>query len=985
MLTGKQTELDSESEVVGQLLSARRKVQHQLDEMSTQITTTIQLGDNAAVQLVALHRDYERAVEKLNNARTEAEKKAAEEALEHFVPSNRENGTIGAGVGLGLSVLLTIATGGAAAPLIGLATAGGGLAGAFANDDDEKNLREKLEKQKLAVVERQLGPDRDKKAELVSQVKADQQRYMQELKTNEQKKLYYGVVAELLLDNGINIARQLNQYAHFNGVSVDDVFNIQDSELRDILDRTLKGQPKATDIDRLVAISDQLEGQNVVTPEIRTLKQFINHVLIPNKTYFDLLSSFADDIRDQDLSTFPPLEILGQKPITFSGRLVHESEPLSPEQEAKQGEELLDRAKAKVAIREQIAGGAVYEIVKDSELPHLKKMEQLVEANEAEIKKYADVFGGIETAVEALEARRLELADQSHGKAIEIQTGEKTNTGLDARINEIRSRNEAKQKASIRGSRVRGALAMAGGVALALLDGGAVSGGVIAHGAHQAFKDKALGALKRGAKDSLHSVTYAVGQEVMTSTENAALDDYMYSLQLQKADLPALRTELDNLQQAIAKVQNDSGFQAILKDEGRRSMVAETLLLRSLIRNGYNNSLEIEELCHDECIASVDDFLSHYEGTRLGLALKKHCHGIADSNDISVMLAEANSLHANPSGHDRVLKDYVEDVMKPNIAAFYSKASKMDVISHSNLTGFGNELHFSSEMQLETNRAVRVLLANEFGASVVGKEDVRAVFDFWLHRHGDRRLYDEKIRDGEMSDEYPDKRVSHVSTERMDRFVDMAKRSVASGRQSFPKIGDMFMRVCAYEYFLPQAIHVGGKDNIFTNYPESPSAYPLVNTVVGEFIQKMSFAGIDDYREQIGERLDNVIAQSFIDFFARVGAEHEHDPKLIQMRDNLKIAANYDDYAPLFDRYTKNITRDAVQRFDLFMDIYRENLEKQVECATEKDRKVLEEQVEGVKDYADGRLNPGITRPGTYEARMRAHDESHIGENTLRL
>jgi hypothetical protein len=323
--------------------------------------------------------------------------------------------------------------------------------------------------------------------------------------------------------------------------------------------------------------------------------------------------------------------------------------------------------------------------------------------------------------------------------------------------------------------------------------------------------------------------------------------------------------------------------------------------------------------------------------------------------------------------------------MKPNIAAYYSKASKMDAIAQNNLTGFGNDLHFAAEMQMETNRAVRLLTANEYGMSVVGRQDVRSLFDFWLHRHGDERLYDDKIRDGEISDhEYPAKRVSVLAPEKMRRFVDMAKRSVASGRASFPKVGDMFLRVCAHEYFLPQAIHVGGKDNIFTDYPQSPSAYPMVNEVVQDFVRKLSFADVNDYNGKVGERLDNVIAQSFIDFFARVGELHEQDPKLIDVRNRLKDAANYDDYAPMFDRYAKSITRDALTRFDLFLNIYQQDLEKHFECATGDDRKVLEEQLAKVKDLAGGKLNPSIIRPGTHEARLRAHDESHTGENMLR-
>ena len=268
--------------------------------------------------------------------------------------------------------------------------------------------------------------------------------------------------------------------------------------------------------------------------------------------------------------------------------------------------------------------------------------------------------------------------------------------------------------------------------------------------------------------------------------------------------------------------------------------------------------------------------------------------------------------------------------------------------------------------------------------SVIGREDVRNAFDFWLHRHGDKHLYDEKIRDGEMADEYPAKRVSMVARDRMEGFVDMAKRSVASGRTSFPKVGDMFMRICAYEYFLPQSVHTGGKDNIFTDHPESPTAYPMVNEVVSEFVRRLSFSGIDEYRGKIGERLDNVIAQSFIDFFAHLGAQHDKDPKLAELRNRVRDTARYEDYGASFDRLSKSIVRDATQRFDQFLEVYRANLEKQLAISTLADRAVLEEQIDRVKDLGDGKLNTKIVRPGSHEARLLAHDEAHTGKNMLR-
>lgn len=974
MLTGTHEAIDGKSNLINGLLAKRGEIKADLDAMAQAVETSIKLSDDATKQLAALHREYDRAKSdfesELSRDASYYDKKVAE--IDSEVTGKSITSVLSAWAAVGL----VPATGGASLLLLGLTVGAGGLDGQEKSEKIKSVETEKSES--IARIKKRRDKEVGNKKNDVNQKENEKENILKDLNTNEQKRLYFGVVSEVLLDNGINIARQFQQYAGFNGISLDDVFSTKDAELKGVLDRLFKGMPTAADIERLTAISDDLANKQMVTPEMRTLKQFINHVVIPNKQYFDILASFSDDIRAQDLSVFPPLEILGQKPITLSGRITP-----TPADPAK-GDEMLDRAKAKVAVRKVIAGNAVYEILKASDKPHVEKMAELVRANDTELQQYEGMFAKIEQAIDTLQVHGEALKSQAHGKQIEITDGTKSNKVIDGRIYGTNALNQAKQKAATTASRVRGGLALAGGIVLAMVDGGAASVPLAAEGAKSLFRKKVGDIVHRSSKDALHSVTFAVGQEVGARVENAALDDYMFSLMQQKVDVGALQTELKVLETAIADTQQSQAFQALLKDEAKRSQVAETLLLCSLIRNGYNNSLEFEEICNQHGVESVDAFFAHYEGTRLGLALKKHCHGIADSNDMAIILAEANCLRGQLSGADATLKEYVEDVLKPNVASFFSKASKMDVISVHNMTGFGNELSFSAEMQLENSRAIRLLLASEFGMSVVGREDVRGMFDYPPHRHGDRRLYDEKIRDGEMSDEYPDKRVSCVSHDQMERFVDMAKRSVASGRTSFPKVGDMFMRVCAYEYFQPQAVMTGGKDNIFTDHPQSPSAYPLVNTVVHEFIKKLEMSGLDEYRDKVGLRLDNVIASTFFDFFARLGDAHKDDPKFTEIRTRVKDAANYDDYAPVFDRYVKSITRDAVGRFDMFLELYKHNLQAQMNCSTDQDRAVLEEQIVQVKDIAGGKLSPAIIRPDSHEARMRAQDELHTGANMLR-
>lgn len=945
---------ESESLMLKQLFAARDELRGKLDAMTTAVSTAQTSSDQASRQLMELRSKYESIVRA-----GEKEKSEIDDRFTRSIDQTRGNGfAAGATVG-GLAMgAFVIATGGAGAVLAAAffganAAVAGGLVGGDAISREDVRKLESEKSSALEAAESSLAEKTQLQNALIQSAASSHDRIQAQLKGEQQERLYFGVVSELLLDNGINIARQLNQFAHFNGVSIDDIFDKAGSERQELLGRIVRGMPKADDIRHLVSLGKELGQQESPTPETLALRQFINQALIPNRTYFELLASFADDIRQHDLNAFPPLEILGQKPVSMSGRIEHKQETQTD------AAKRLERAEAKEAVRKELAEKTAYHVLRDSDELHLDKMKTLIEKNDDEINQYAKIFKEIEKEAAKLEA---EIAVQSKGvasKQAAIDDAPRFNDQIEHQIRHITARDDAKRQGARAGAAARSVGAVGSLVILDMVTTGGMG--------------TAIGALSYGA-----------GEVVRTAVESSALQDYVATLRSERIDDKALAAEIKGLEKAIEDTKKSREFQLLKQDEAKRTRVVEAFLLRSLLRNGYNNSLAIEETCEDCAAGSIDEFLAHYKGTRLGLALKKHCHGVADSNDMSVILAEANCLRGPLSAQDQVLKAYVEEVMKPNIASFLSKASKMDVIGEAHLTGFANELHFPAEMQLENSRAVGVLLANEFGMSVIGHDDVRSMFDFWLHRHGDRRLYDEKIRDGDMADEYPEKRVSHLPESRVENFVDMAKRSVASRRASFPKIGDMFQRICAYEYFLPQAVHVGGQDNIFTQFPEAPCAYPMVNAVIGEFIKRLSFADINDYREKVGDRLDNLIAQSFMDFFAALGDKHTSNERLSSIRADVKAAGSYDDYSPLFDRYAKNITRDALQHFDLFCDIYRRNLEKQLEVMPEKDRPILEGQIEAVKHLADGKLNPSVTQPGTHEARLRAHFEAHTGENLLR-
>jgi len=149
----------------------------------------------------------------------------------------------------------------------------------------------------------------------------------------------------------------------------------------------------------------------------------------------------------------------------------------------------------------------------------------------------------------------------------------------------------------------------------------------------------------------------------------------------------------------------------------------------------------------------------------------------------------------------------------------------------------------------------------------------------------------------------------------MRGFVERAKASALRGREDQPDVGDPFLRTCGYEYFLPQAVVTSGRGNRFRENPEAPVAYPMVNRVIQQFIEKMSLTDLPKFRQEIGEELDGLIAQSFMDFFLQVGREHKD--KFAKEREYLRDAHAHENYGPRFDTYEDKITADALAQFPL--------------------------------------------------------------------
>jgi len=364
------------------------------------------------------------------------------------------------------------------------------------------------------------------------------------------------------------------------------------------------------------------------------------------------------------------------------------------------------------------------------------------------------------------------------------------------------------------------------------------------------------------------------------------------------------------------------------------------------------------------------------------LALQNFCFGVADTNDLHIMLAYSDAVGNQPqtgrSSHNQALHQFVENHIKPSIDDYISKSNRMDVLKEAQFKLApvqGDELTIATH---RNNAELGALMQANFASE--GTHDVNLIFDFYLHRHGtERTLYPTRINDGmikyhtiegedRMREE--EKRVKKVWTpDERDDFIERTIHSYKNSSVNLPPVESIFLRVCAAEYFEPQSVKTAGMGSTFKDNPQAPVAYPMANDVIHSFIERMSLSPIGKYRNAMEDKraLDSLVAQSFIDFFAVVGQAHA--AKFEKERDDLKRAYDLKAYGTRFRDCYRSITDDVLERYDTFKEIFAFNLQRTLETATLNASAELLAQLEEVKKMGARGLDPeNIIIPGTSQA-----------------
>jgi hypothetical protein len=476
----------------------------------------------------------------------------------------------------------------------------------------------------------------------------------------------------------------------------------------------------------------------------------------------------------------------------------------------------------------------------------------------------------------------------------------------------------------------------------------------------------------------------AASQGSASGVDVGLLEIKIAGLTAQITDIGLLDSQQADLTKEIERISKLLSIVELQKDAVATSRVIQGYLRQQVLELADQNCEYTEKYAQRAGINSLDGFLSAFEceggscpeKSRIYDSIRNFCLGVADSNDLHVMLAYSDTIHFNSISpvtlHDTALHHFVERHVKPAIDDYIPRSSRIDVLKDAQFSFFAAEGgDLLSTAQALKNPHINAKLGELFqsGFATDGSAEINRRFTFYLHRHGNTVLRATRLDDGLPTNTSVKKKVTVWDRDQQSEFVERTIDFYRHSGTELPAVESIFLRVCAAEYFEPQHVITSGKKASFSDNPQAPVAYPMINDVINEFIMHIGLSPFTTYSQAMHDKaaLDGLVAQSFIDCFAVVG--QIHDTQFQKERQDLSRAYGLRNYGTRFQDYYNMITDDAVGRYDLFQDVFKQNLQKSLEVNTVSATKEIVNQLQAIKDMGKTNLMPDkLIIPGTPEA-----------------
>ncbi|HEU5047175.1 MAG TPA: hypothetical protein VFT64_04950 [Rickettsiales bacterium] len=764
-----------------------------------------------------------------------------------------------------------------------------------------------------------------------------------------------------------NVVCDLTEYATHNGLTLDTMqqqIGADNTGTAETFGRLVGGDYTLRDIDTLLALSDGT-GQE---PFQTALRQFVNHSMIPHLDYFLIQAMKSEDLSQVRSEDFPNIARFGQQPMLEAGIATFSAAPDNPALAATvaQATNELDLS----FLHDANAGGIRERLARASSMV------------DTQVTEFEGIFDGTRERIAEILSQTSDAQDAKQTTGSTLDKARKDNTALREKAAAIAWDIETKERSLATKSTIRTQTSrriatgqILGGIALKFLPPPIGGGG----------NNSIVAGLVTLANARAQNRIEKAGHDVETTRMGERAAGYRSQIVSESA----LEKQISQIEQEIDKLLESRDYQEKYGTAQKLESVRKAYLAKDILDVGQRNSRNLERISQQHGIATLEDLIGAFDG-RTAQALTHFCLGYADSNDLSIIIATSNAATPGTTDPARLaLHEMVEEHVKDSIAEHYSRAAQVDKAYQANVIGIGTDFYDARQMvQRETDDKLAALMGYQQATqpgliegefNVRGANDIRRVFDFWLHRHGDRMI--SGVVTGTVG---TPKRVTAHPPDRQRSYVETVKQSYGLDGGSVPSVSDDFQRVCAYEYLYHQNINsLGQGENLASDNPQALTMYPVINATINEFIRSMNLTSLEEYRAHVGERLDNLIAQTFIDFFSELGHRHAADVDINTSKAELLAAQTKPElFALAFEDHLKLTECDARNNFPLFLEIYARNLEKMLEVTRGDDREALLQQIDDVHALTQGQLKPDVVMPGSPTALQNALNRNHTYANT---
>lgn len=727
-------------------------------------------------------------------------------------------------------------------------------------------------------------------------------------------------------------------------------------------------------LDDVAAVANYAQTAKITdSREQRAFLQFVNHSIVPHQDFFEIWASKCHDLRTvasdiqkayeaNNAAARPALELFREKPLSIAHPTG--SNLTAPERvQHAEGETVLAKAMEATSGLQYI-----HTVLADKDKPIKERHEAVKKEAVDQLGKFNKFFGTIGTRITEVENQlnrvvptrdRLEMRwDRARANAMQLEM--------------LKIRDPGKRHSHN-----------------TLVDMASVGGGLVLDVALAPFGAPPVAtaaALSRIGSNEIRIFGTRIREDMEHAVLKASIEDRN---RIEPTEMAKLKKDLLALDEEIKKLADNKDFLDFLGKDPRLETIREMYMLLPRLIAGESNVDALEFRTQKSGYNSIDHFVTDLrrENPRLADAMENFLLGFANTNDLRVIVAEANAIKEPASPKEKVLVDYVEKVIKKHYIDQSRQSSIVDYLEMRNVILTSRPFHsFGEIVKKETDVALRALLGGTGDFSLVGSNDVHEIFADCQARHGEDFFADPHSPHD--SGQMAHKRV-HVVTDPDE--IEAKHKQVIQTRQAdtrIPRVKSIFTEICAYEYLLTQGVNIV-KDKRLASTPQALGALSMVDSVTRSFIDKLAIEAARKKRQggdpkkqpDLGKQVENLIALSFVEFFSELGARHSADNLVQDRLQKVRNAYTGENYSLATTSYTDVVTENAQESFGVFLEIYRNNLEKYLERATRENRKVLLEQLAEVKDLMKDIQPEGIVLPDSEEARLKAHHRNHSLSN----